>query len=78
MQTDWILEIGQKALTVAIVAAGAALAGGAPLEYKALAMVAAYAVWTKVIAPRIEDWFKGSVSYTRTEATRTKSGFELF
>jgi hypothetical protein len=72
----WAKEILQKAVTVAIVAVGASISEGSPIEYRLLAMVAAYAVWTKVIVPRIENWF-GEEMPTKTMTISKKSAYEL-
>lgn len=74
---DWIKEILQKTLTVGIVAIAAEFESGATIEYKLLAMAFVYAVWTKVIAPRIEDFFKQEATGTKMEAIHEKSGFDL-
>jgi len=77
MTWDFAKEIIQKAITVGIVAIGAAISEGAPIEYRALAMVFFYAIWTKVLAPRIEDFFTEEGTHLRTDAAQEKSGFDL-
>lgn len=77
MTWDWLKEIVQKALTVGVVAIAAQFEAGAPIEYRALAMVFAYAVWIKVIVPRIEDFFTEEGTHLRTDAMQEKSGFDL-
>lgn len=71
----WAKEIMQKAVTVAIVAVGAAISEGNPIEYRALAMIAFYSVWTKVIVPQIENWFEEEKP--KTGIGTKKSAYEL-
>lgn len=83
MGWDWLKELVAKAITVgatAVIYEGTdilmvVLSGQAtPLEYKALALVFGYAVWTKIIVPRMEEFFTGERS---TAFGEHKSAFEL-
>ena len=77
MELNWIKEILAKAVTVGVIALGAELASGVPIENSwALGMVFAYAIWTKVIVPRMEDILNGDVKTTMMR--ETKSSYELF
>lgn len=75
MTYDWVFDILKKAITVGIVAIAGKIAEGAPLEYRALAMIAGYSIWIKVIVPSIDEWFNQNGRYTA--AREEKSGFEL-
>jgi len=74
MNWDWLKEIAQKAITVGVIAVGAALAEGAPIEQKAMAMLFCYAVWAKVIVPHVNGWLNEGM---RTEVGPRKSGWDL-
>jgi len=77
MELNWIKEILAKAITVGVIALGAGLTSGIPIENSwALGMVFAYAVWTKVIVPRMEDILNGDSK--TTEMRESKSSFDLF
>lgn len=82
MSWDWLKEVLAKVVTVgatAVIYQGTDLlyrvvAGTAtPLEYKALGLIFAYAVWTKVIVPRVEEFFVGKT----TSFGEKKSAFDL-
>ena len=82
MGFDWLKELIAKAITVgatAVIYEGTdilmvVLSGEAtPIQYKALALVFGYAVWTKIIVPRMEEFFEGKT----TSFSEKRSSFEL-
>ena len=89
MTWGWLKEIAAKSITVgmtALIEQGTefiyvVFSGGAtPIEYKALFLIFGYAVWTKVIVPRITDWFEENnpdSPNTAVANTSTQSRFDL-
>lgn len=76
MNWNWLKKLVQKAITTGIVATGAALASGIPIENGwILGAIFAYAVWTDVIVPGVNGWLKSGM---RTEAGPVQTGWKLF
>ncbi len=76
MTWDWLKDLAAKAITVGVIAvAGEVLGGASPLEYKLLAMVFGYAVWTQIIVPKVNVLLNPQI--TATKGIAKKSRFAL-
>ena len=74
MNWDWLKEIVQKAITIGISADAAFIAGGGDPFTKAAVAIFAYAVWTQVIVPRVNELLNGQKTAV---GTPTKTNWEL-
>jgi len=72
MDWNWLDGIVKKSLTAGIMALSAYLAGGQPIEIKAIAIMLGYGIWTQVIVPTVNGWLGGQAT-----GVSTRSNWEL-
>ncbi len=70
---DWLKDIAAKAVSIGIMAIAAAVMQGSPID-KGLAAVFAYAVWTQVVVPKVNEKLN---PYGTTAIGESKSRFAL-